>query len=87
MKVKSPLLRGIDLKQEDFIREIPENVKLELVVHFKGGNKYRPEYINPLKTLVKSKGKLKAVNRNNPDIAYTFDLKEVAKAFLIPMEF
>lgn len=75
----------LDLKGDDFQRLIPEDMKFELIVHFKGKG-YYPEVINPVHAFAKQDGKLKVINRNLLDTCYTFDLSEVQKVFLFPME-
>ena len=74
----------IDLKGDDFIHAVPEEHNMEIIIHWKGQG-YKPEFINPVKAFSKQGGKLKIINRNLPDTCYTFDVKEVQRAFIVPM--
>lgn len=87
-KNASPL-PTINLKGDDFIHEVPADMKMEIIVHFKGqvkGQGFEPEVINPVKAFAKQGGKFKVINRNLPDTCYTFNLKEIKRVFLIPLE-
>lgn len=84
---KSPFssVPTINLKGDDFIHAIPEDQHMEIIVHWKGQG-YKPEFINPVLAFGKQDGKLKIINRNLPDSCYTFDIKEISKAYIMPME-
>lgn len=81
-KVDAPTL---DLKVDDFIHVVPDDQRLEIIIHWKGQG-YAPEFINPVKAFAKQDGKLKIINRNLPGTSYVFDIKEIKNAFIIPME-
>lgn len=74
----------INLKGDDFIHAVPEDMKMEVIIHWKGQG-YHPEHINPVKAFAKQDGKFKVINRNLPDTCYTFDIKEVKCVYLLPM--
>lgn len=82
---KKQLLPTLNLKGDDFIHEVPAEMKMEVIIHWKGQN-FQPEHINPVKAFAKQDGKFKVINRNLPDTCYTFDLKEIKRVFLMPME-
>lgn len=87
-KNASPL-PTINLKGDDFIHEVPTDMKMEIIVHFKGqvkGQGFEPEVINPVKAFAKQGGQFKVINRNLPDTCYTFNLKEIKRVFLLPLE-
>lgn len=86
---KKSRIPSIDLKREDFIHAVPDEVRLEVIIHWKGqvkGQSYQPEYINPVKAFAKQDGKFKVINRNLPDTCYTFDIKEIKAVYLMPMD-
>lgn len=85
MKSKKSAMPTIDLTLTDFVHEIPEEMKFEIIIHWKKYG-HEPESINPVKAFGINDGKLKIINRNLPDTAYTFYVKDVKRAFLIPME-
>lgn len=78
----------LDLKGDDFIHAIPEDLKIELIIHWrnKSGMQFEPEVISPVHAFAKQDGKLKVINRNLPDVSYTFDLKEVRRVYIMPVE-
>lgn len=86
MKHKKPQLPMLDLKLDDYMHSVSDDTNIELIIHWKGGPKYAPEHINPVKAFAKQDGKLKIINRNLPDTCYTFDIKEISKVFVMPME-
>jgi hypothetical protein len=83
-KNKSPV-PTLNLKGDDFIHSVPDEIRLELIIHWKGQG-YQPEHINPVKAFAKQDGKLKIINRNLPDVCYTFDIKEIKNVFVMPMD-
>lgn len=82
---KKSAIPTLNLKGDDFIHAVPDDMNMELIIHWKGQG-YQPEYINPIKAFGKQDGKMKIINRNLPDVCYTFDIKEVHKVYLIPMD-
>lgn len=82
---KKSLVPTLNLKGDDFIHAVPDDHNMELIIHWKGQG-YQPEFINPVKAFSKQDGKLKIINRNLPDTCYTFDIKEVSKVYLMPMD-
>lgn len=82
---KKSVVPTINLKGGDFIHEVPTDLNMEIIIHWKGQG-FQPEFINPVKAFSKQDGKLKIINRNLPDTCYTFDIKEVSKVYLMPME-
>lgn len=85
MRSKKSAIPTINLKGDDFIHQVPDGSKFEIIVHWKGQG-YEPESINPVKAFSLQDGKLKIINRNLPDTCYTFSVKEIKRAYLIPME-
>jgi hypothetical protein len=75
----------INLKGADFIHTVPEHLKLEVIIHWKGGPKFAPEHINPVHAFSIQDGKFKVINRNLLDTCYTFNIKEISKVYLLPM--
>lgn len=78
----------LDLKREDFMHAVDENHKLEIIIHYKrkGGVVYEPEIINPVAAFAKKDGEFKVINRNAPDLVYTYQLKQIRAVFIVPME-
>lgn len=85
-KKNAPAMPTINLKGDDFIHTVPEHLKLEVIIHWKGQG-YQPEHINPVHAFSVQAGKFKVINRNLLDTCYTFDIKELKCVYLIPMEF
>jgi hypothetical protein len=87
-KKNKSFIPTINLKGDDFIHAVPEEMDMEVIIHWKGqvkGQSYQPEHINPVKAFSKQDGKFKVINRNLPDTCYTFDIKEVKCVYLLPM--
>lgn len=81
---KASPIPTLNLKGDDFIHAVPEDMNMELIIHWKGQG-FQPEHINPVKAFSKQDGKLKIINRNLPDTCYTFNLKEIKRVYLLPM--
>lgn len=75
----------LDLKGDDFLHMVPEDKKIEIIVHFKGKNT-EPEVLNPVHAFAKVGDKFKVINRTYQEVAYTFLIKEVKRVFIIPLE-
>lgn len=78
----------IRLHGEDFIHTVPEHMKLEVIIHWKGqrkGQSFQPEYINPVHAFAVQDGKFKVINRNLMDTSYVFNIKEIKCVYLMPM--
>lgn len=75
----------INLKGGNFYHEVPGETNLEIIIHWKGKG-YTPEAINPVKSFAIRDGELHITNRNLPDHFYSFNLKEVKQAYILPME-
>lgn len=78
----------LDLKGDDFMHVIPDDLNIELIIHWrnKSGMQFQPETINPVHAFAKQDGKLKIINRNMMDTSYVFDLKEVMRVYIMPVE-
>lgn len=74
----------INLKSDDFIHTVPEHLKLEVIIHWKGQG-FTPEHINPVHAFAVQDGKFKVINRNLLDTCYTFNIKEIKCVYLLPM--
>lgn len=85
MKKVKHAIPSINLKGGDFIHAVPDDLKMEVIIHWKGKG-YQPEYINPVKAFSVQEGKFKVINRNLPDTCYTFDIKELQRVYLLPMD-
>lgn len=83
-KKNKSALPTVNLKGDDFIHQFPEEMKMEVIIHWKG-NGYQPEHINPVHAFAKQDGKFKVINRNLLDTAYVYNLKEIKNVFLLPM--
>lgn len=75
----------IDLKRDDFLEMIPEDVKVEIIVHFKAKGE-EPQVFNPVHAFAKQGDKFKIMNRTYQECAYTFYISEVKAAYIMPME-
>lgn len=75
-KKNQPSIPSINLKSDDFIHTVPEHLKLEVIIHWKGQG-YEPESINPVHAFAIQNGKFKVINRNLMDTCYTFDNKVI----------
>jgi hypothetical protein len=85
MAKKQQVTPQLDLKRDDFMHAVPEDQKMEIIIHWKGGNKYKPDFINPVAAFAKHDGQLKVINRNLPDYVYAYDLKEIKAVYILPM--
>lgn len=88
LKVAKQSAPQLDIKGDDFMHVIPDDLNIELIIHWKAskGQQFQPESINPVHAFAKQDGKLKVINRHLMDTSYTFDLKEVSKVFIMPVE-
>lgn len=84
-KKNQSALPTINLKGDDFIHTVPEHLKLEVIIHWKGQG-YDPEHINPVHAFAVQDGKFKVINRNLLDTCYTFEIKEIKRVYLLPMD-
>lgn len=82
-KNRSPV-PTLNLKGDDFIHAVPDDMSMEVIIHWKGQG-YQPEHINPVKAFAKQDGKFKVINRNLPDTCYTFNIKEIKNVYFLPM--
>lgn len=85
LKIAKQSAPKVNLKGEDFIHKVPEEINLELIIHWKGKG-FEPEVISPVYAFAKQDGKFKVINRNLLDTSYVFDLKEVLKVYIMPLE-
>lgn len=72
----------LDLRVSDYLHEVPENLKLEMVVEWKQRDT-EIETIGPLKAFAIEDGELKVVNRL-VDIVYRFPIKQIKRAYMLP---
>lgn len=84
-KKNAPVAPTINIKGDDFIHTVPEHLKLEVIIHWKGQG-FTPEHINPVHAFAVQDGKFKVINRNLMDTCYTFEIKEIKHVYLLPME-
>lgn len=84
-KKNKPVAPTINLKGDDFIHEVPAEMRMEVIIHWKGQG-YQPEFINPVHAFAVQDGKFKVINRNLLDTTYTFNIKELKCVYLLPMD-
>lgn len=84
-KKNKSVVPTINLKGDDFIHEVPAEMRMEVIIHWKGQG-YTPEHINPVHAFSVQDGKFKVINRNLLDTSYTFTIKEIKCVYLLPMD-
>lgn len=82
VKSKAPQL---NLKQDDFLHIVPDDKKIEVIVHFKGKGQ-QPEVMNPVHAFAKAGDKFKVINRTYQECAYTFYISEIKAVYIMPLE-
>jgi hypothetical protein len=87
-KIAKQSIPQLDLKREDFIHTVAEDSKIELIIHWRNtkGQQFEPETLGPVHAFAIQEGKLKVINRALMDTAYTFNLKEIKRVFIMPIE-
>lgn len=84
-KKNKSFIPTVDIKGDDFIHTVPDDMRIELIIHWKGQG-YQPEHINPVHAFAVQDGQFKVINRNLRDTAYTFNIKELKCVYLLPMD-
>ena len=87
-KIAKQSMPQLDLKREDFIHTVDADKNFELIIHWRNtkGMQFEPETIGPVHAFAIQDGKLKVINRNLMDTAYTFTIKEIKSVFIMPIE-
>jgi len=75
----------IKLHSGNFYHEIPANISYEMVIDWKLGSATR-EFINPVESFSVVGDMFKVANRNT-DYVFSYPIKQIKRAFLVPMEY
>lgn len=85
MKKVKDTIPSINLKGGDFIHVVPDEQKMEIIIHWKGKGG-ESEWINPIHSFEVAGDKLKITNRNLLNVAYVYNIKELKRAYLVPAD-